>query len=163
MDITEDIRRIALQEERLQFDAFDAGVAWRVGLALKEATEAGKFPIVVDIRLVTMKLLSFALPGSAPDNFDWARRKRNIVFRFHRSSYAIGRQLARDGRTLADLGALPERDFAAHGGAVPIFVKGAGCVGAATVSGLPDRDDHRIVVEAFAKVLGRDIADVALD
>ena len=72
-------------------------------------------------------------------------------------------ELARDGKTLADLGALPERDFAVHGGAVPIMLKGTGCVGAVTVSGLPQRDDHRIVVEAMAKVLGRDIADIALD
>lgn len=163
MDLAEDIRRIALQEERLKFDAFGARAAWEVGLALKAAAESGKWPIVVDIRLISMPLLSFALPGSAPDNFDWARRKRNAVFRFHRSSYALGRQLARDGKTLADLGALPERDFAVHGGGVPIFVSGVGCVGAVTVSGLPERDDHRVVVEAMAKVLGRDIADIALD
>ncbi len=163
MDISEDLRRIALQEERLQFDAFDSRVAWEVGLALKAVGEAGRLPIVVDIRLATLKLLAFALPGGAPDNFDWARRKRNIVFRFHRSSYAIGRKLALEGQTLADLGALPERDYAAHGGSAPIFVAGTGCVGAVTVSGLPQRDDHRIVVEAMAKVLGRDLSDIALD
>src|SRR5205807_1845162 len=149
-------RCVALQEERLHFDAFDAATAWEVGLALKARAEAGKLPIIVDIRLVSMPLLSFALPGSAPENFDWARRKRNLVFRMHRSSYAIGRKLARDGKSLADLGGLSERDYAAHGGAVPILLKGTGCVGAITVSGLPQREDHRIVVEAMAKVLGRD-------
>ncbi len=163
MDVAEDIRRIALQEERLQFDRFGLSEAWAVGLALKAVGEAGRLPIVVDIRLATMKLLAFALPGSAPDNFDWARRKRNVVLRFHRSSYAIGLKLALEGRTFADLGALPERDYAAHGGAVPIFVTGTGCVGAVTVSGLPQRDDHRAVVEAMAKVLGRDLSDIALD
>jgi uncharacterized protein (UPF0303 family) len=163
MDAADDIRRIALQEERLQFDGFGVTEAWEVGLALKAVGVAGRLPIVVDIRLATMKLLAFALPGGAPDNFDWARRKRNVVFRFHRSSYAIGRELALEGKALADLGALPERDYAAHGGSVPIVVKGTGCVGAVTVSGLPQRDDHRIVVEAMAKVLGRDLSDVALD
>jgi uncharacterized protein (UPF0303 family) len=163
MDASEDLRRIALQEERLHFDAFDAGAAWEVGLALKAVGDAGKLPIVVDIRLLSMPLLSFALPGSAPDNFDWARRKRNVVLRFHRSSYAIGLKLAAEGKTLADLGALPERDYAVHGGAVPIILKGTGCVGAVTVSGLPQRDDHRVVVEAMAKVLGRDLAGIALD
>ena len=103
MDVAEDIRRIALQEERLQFDGFGAPEAWEVGLALKAVGEAGRLPIVVDIRLSTMTLLAFALPGAALDNFDWARRKRNVVFRFHRSSYAIGRQLALEGRTLLDL------------------------------------------------------------
>jgi uncharacterized protein (UPF0303 family) len=162
MDADEDIRRIALQEERLKFDAFDARAAWEVGLALKTVGDAGRFPIVVDIRLVSMPLLSFALPGSAPDNFEWARRTRNLVFRLHRSSYAIGLKLLSEGKTLADLGGLAERDYAVHGGAVPILLKGTGCVGAVTVSGLPQRDDHRIVVEAMAKVLGRDISDLAL-
>jgi len=163
LDIAEDIRRIAAQEERLQFDAFDWRAAWEVGLALKAVGEAGKLLIVVDIRLATMKLLAFALPGAAPDNFDWVRRKRNLVFRFHRSSYAIGRKLGLDGKTLADLGTLPERDYAPHGGAFPILLRGTGCVGAVTVSGLPQRDDHRVVVEALAKTLGRNITDIALD
>ncbi len=163
MDAAEDIRRIALQEERLQFDGFGIAEAWEVGLALKAVGESGRLPIVVDIRLATMKLMAFALPGAAPDNFDWARRKRTVVFRFHRSSYAIGRKLALEGRTLADLGALPERDYAVHGGSVPIVVRGTGCVGAVTISGLPQRDDHRTVVDAMAKVLGRDLGDVALD
>jgi uncharacterized protein (UPF0303 family) len=163
MDIAEDIRRIAVQEERLQFDGFGPREAWEIGLALKSVGEAERLPIVVDIRHATMTLLAFALPGGAPDNFDWARRKRNVVFRFHRSSYAVGRRLALEGQTLADLGALSERDYAAHGGSVPIFAKGTGCVGAVTISGLPQRDDHRVVVEAMAKVLGRDLSDVALD
>jgi uncharacterized protein (UPF0303 family) len=127
MDIAEDIRRIALQEERLRFDGFGPREAWEVGLALKAAGEAGRLPIVVDIRLATLKLLAFALPGGGPDNFDWARRKRNVVFRFHRSSYAVGRRLVLEGKTLADLGALPERDYVAHGGSVPILLSGTGC------------------------------------
>ena len=163
MDIAEDIRRINLQEERLRFGAFDCSTAWELGRALKAAGEARQAPIVVDIRLHAMPLLSFALPGGAPDNFDWVRRKRNVVFRFHRSSYAIGRKLAGEGKTLQDLGGLPERDYAAHGGGFPILLKGTGCVGAVTVSGLPQREDHRMVVEALAQVLGQDLRDAALD
>ena len=163
MDIAEDIRRINLQEERLQFSAFDSRTAWELGLALKAAAEARQAPIVVDIRLYSMRLLSFALPGGAPDNFDWVRRKRNVVFRFHRSSYAIGRRLAAEDKTLQDLGALPERDYAAHGGSFPILLKGTGCIGAVTVSGLPQRDDHKMVVEALALVLGQDLGDAALN
>ena len=163
MDAHDDLRRIALQEERLQFDVFDAGAAWEVGLALKAVGDAGKHPIIVDIRLHSMPLLSFALPGSAPDNFDWARRKRNVVFRFQRSSYAIGLKLALEGKTLADLGALPERDYATHGGSVPIIVKGTGCVGAVTVSGLPQRDDHMLVVSVLQDYLHLTGENLALD
>ena len=111
---------------------------------------------------IDFKRLLQGTPG-APDNFDWVRRKRNVVLRFHRSSYAIGRKLAAEGKTLQDLGALPERDYAAHGGSFPILLKGTGCVGAVTVSGLPQREDHRMVVDALAQVLGRDLGDAALD
>ena len=163
MDIAEDIRRIRLQEDRLQFAAFDSRVAWEVGLALKAAGEARQAPIVVDISLQSMPLLVFALPGGAPENFDWVRRKRNVVYHFHRSSYAIGRRLAQEGKTLQELGALPERDYAVHGGSFPILLKGTGCIGAVTVSGLPQREDHGMVVDALAKTLGVDLADIALD
>jgi len=42
-----------------------------------------------------------------------------------------------------------EADFAAHGGAFPIVVRGVGPVGVVTVSGLPQLDDHRLVVEVL--------------
>jgi uncharacterized protein (UPF0303 family) len=163
MDIHEDISRIELQEERLRFAAFDTATAWEIGLLLKRAGEARRAPIVVDIQLWTMPLLSFALPGAEPANFDWARRKRNAVARFHRSSYWLGRTFARDGKTLRDQGDLPERDYAVHGGSFPILLTGTGCVGAVTVSGLPQREDHRFVVAALAAVLKSDLADMALD
>jgi uncharacterized protein (UPF0303 family) len=163
LDIAEDIRRIRLQEERLLFSAFDARTAWEVGLKLKAAGEARQAPIVVDISLLSMPLLVFALPSGAPENFDWVRRKRNVVYHFHRSSYAIGRRLAQDGQTLQELAALPERDYAAHGGSFPLLLKGTGCIGAVTVSGLPQREDHKMVVDAIAETLGVDLADVALD
>ena len=47
---------------------------------------------------------------------------------------------------------LPREDFAASGGGVPIFVSGVGVVGAATVSGLPDVEDHQLVVAAMRRL-----------
>ena len=163
MDIAEDIRRIELQEERLRFAEFDALTAWEVGLSLRQAGEARNAPIIVDIQLWTMPLLSFALPGAAPSNYDWARRKRNSVAHFHRSTYLLGRMFTRDGKTLRDQGELPERDYAVHGGGFPIWLAGTGCVGAVTVSGLPQREDHSFVVAAIASVLRVDLAGLALD
>jgi uncharacterized protein (UPF0303 family) len=158
-----DLARIALQENRLRFDAFDAETAWSLALALREDGLRRKAPIAAVIETWAVRLAAFALPGATEDNFDWARRKINVVRRFQRSSYCIGLQLEERGRSLADLGALPERDFAVHGGAFPIHVYGAGCIGAVAVSGLPQREDHNMVVAAIARVLGQDLADAALD
>ena len=163
MSLDTDLARIALQEQRLRFDGFDADTAWALALALREDGLARMAPIVAVIETWAMQLAAFALPGATEDNFDWARRKINVVRRFQRSSYAMGLQLARDGKTLADRGALPERDYAVHGGAFPIFVRGAGCIGAVAVSGLPQREDHAMVVAAVARVLGQDLAEAARD
>jgi hypothetical protein len=39
---------------------------------------------------------------------------------------------------------------------------GTGCVGAVTISGLPQREDHNLVVETIARALGRELGDSAL-
>ena len=51
---------------------------------------------------------------------------------------------------------LPDADYAAHGGCFPIHVIGAGIIGAVTVSGLPQREDHNLAVEAICLTLNLD-------
>ena len=141
MDIEEDLARIALQEERLRFERFDADVAWNLGLALKAAADARGVGVAIDVSTHGQPLFYHAMAGTTPDNPEWVRRKRNVTFRFFRSSYAIGLELNRDGRTMAEkygLGA----DYMAHGGSFPIRLAGSTCIGAITVSGLPQREDH---------------------
>ena len=53
-------------------------------------------------------------------------------------------------------------DYAADGGSFPLKVAGAGIVGSVTVSGLPQRSDHELVVEALCGLLGRDYAALRL-
>jgi uncharacterized protein (UPF0303 family) len=73
----------------------------------------------------------------------------------HRSSYAYGLKLAASGKTLADSLGPAAADYAAHGGCFPVVVKGVGLVGTVTVSGLPQKDDHDLVVEAIRELLAR--------
>jgi uncharacterized protein (UPF0303 family) len=159
MDIDEDLRRIALQEERLQFHHFDSPTAWELGKRLKEIAETQQAAVVIDIQLQTLPLFYVALRGTTPDNPDWVRRKRNIVLRFFRSSYAIGLMMKQQK---INLEALDPRDYAPHGGSFPIWLQGTGCVGTITVSGLPQREDHCLVVHTIAEFLRRDISDIAL-
>jgi uncharacterized protein (UPF0303 family) len=44
--------------------------------------------------------------------------------------------------------------YAAHGGAFPVNVRGVGVVGTVAVSGLPQLEDHALVVEVLAEFLG---------
>jgi uncharacterized protein (UPF0303 family) len=163
MGIDDDLDRIARQERSLRFDRFDAATAWDLGGRLKARAEAAKAAITIEIRLMRETVFFYAMPGTAPANADWARRKRNSVELLQRSSYGIGRSLESEGSSLEQKMGLPLRDHASHGGSFPIFVHGVGCVGVVTVSGLPQREDHRLVVEVLAGMTGVPPADVALD
>jgi len=52
----------------------------------------------------------------------------------------------------------------AHGGCFPVRLAGSPLViGAITVSGLPQRDDHDLLTRSLAKFLGVKVEDVALE
>lgn len=162
MSIEQDMAVIATQEARLQFDSFDAGGAWRLGAQLRAAAAARGAAVTLDIWLGAQQLFFNAMPGTSPDNADWARRKRNVVLRFHRSSYAVGLELAQRRTTLRERYGLEERDYAAHGGCFPLLLRGTGCVGTIAVSGLPQREDHELIVAVLAAELGVPAAQLAL-
>lgn len=162
MGVSEDVAIIARQEQRLKFRAFDEESAWRIGFRLRDMALARSAPLVIDVRRFGQLLFFCALAGSTPDNIDWARRKSNVVARFHRSSYGLGLELQEKNTTLADRFGLGLTDFAAHGGSFPVAVEGAGVIGSVTVSGLPQRADHEFVVEALCGELGCEYAELKL-
>ena len=162
MDLAQDIACIAAQEERLVFARFDNASAWELGSRLKALAEARGVAVAIEIRIARETVFFHAMPGTTPANADWARRKRNTVDLLQQSSYGIGRELQRDGSSLEEKMALPARDFASHGGCFPLRVTGAGCIGTVTVSGLPQRDDHNMVVQVLADLCGVPLAEVEL-
>jgi uncharacterized protein (UPF0303 family) len=147
-----DLETIAEQERLLRFAAFDANVAWRLGSLLRAKLLARNAAATVEIEVAGHLLFACTTPGSTPGQADWIRRKRNTVRRFHRSSYAIGRQLTLEAQTLEARHGLTLADYAAHGGGFPLWLVGS-CVGTIVLSGLAQRDDHALVVEALAEYL----------
>lgn len=123
MNTEQDLKVIAEQEARLRFERFDAAVAWELGVRLKEAAEGLHSAIAMDISLFGQALFFYAMPGATPDNADWIRRKRNVVQRFHRSSYAVGLMLKQKESSLEARGLHPQ-DYAAHGGVSPFSCGG---------------------------------------
>ena len=59
-----------------------------------------------------------------------------------------------EGDAFAEKFLLDEREYAAHGGAFPVIVRDVGVVGTVTVSGLPQEEDHRLVVAVLRAFLG---------
>lgn len=162
MGTKEDIERLALQERELILPRLDTETAWELGTRLRTMALERGLPIVVDVRRFGQPLFYVALNGTSPDNPEWVRRKGNVVARFHRSSYAVGLKLKVKNETLEEQHGQPMSDFAPHGGSFPLTVAGAGVVGSVTVSGLPQRADHELAVEALCAMLGRDYAELKL-
>lgn len=162
MELSEDLEQIAAQERTLVFPSFDEDAAWRLGARLHELAAERAFAVVIDVRRFGQPLFYAALAGTTPDNVDWVRRKSNVVARFHRSSYAVGIQEKLKSASLLESQGLALADYATHGGSFPITVAGAGVIGSVTVSGLPQRADHELVIEALCALLGQDYAALRL-
>jgi uncharacterized protein (UPF0303 family) len=162
MSNAQDIDRIITQEKHLRFARFGEMEAWRLGSQMREAAAARSLPVVIDIRLANRQLFYAALPGSDADNPEWVRRKSNVVLRYAKSSYRFGRELALKGERLSEERGVTLMDYAPHGGSFPIHVEGTGVVGAITVSGLPQREDHNFVIEHLCAFLDGQLKDIAL-
>jgi uncharacterized protein (UPF0303 family) len=141
------IKELERQERELVFTRFDNDDAWRLG-SLLVSRAAGR-PVAIDIRRGTQQLFHAALPGAVADNDRWLERKVRVVERFGASSYLVGRRLAAKGQQLDAGMGLDPADYAAHGGAFPIRIADVGIVAVVTVSGLPQADDHALVVAAL--------------
>ena len=163
MSHSDDIAKIKSQEDALVFSSFSEEDALAIGLAIADKITSMNGSALIDIRLWDRQLFAYSMPGANADNADWVRRKINVVRRYQMSSYRMGLELALTGRALDASRGVDPLDYAPHGGCFPIRLKGGPIAGCITVSGLPQRDDHRVVVEAISAHLGIDLAEIALD
>lgn len=162
-NLTANLERIALQEQQLVFEQFNPNIAWILGCEMQARASSLQAAVVIDISLHDRQLLYLAMPGTTPDNADWIRRKRNTVLRCHKSSYAVGLKSQLDGISFFEKTGASLKDYAVHGGSFPIMLKNLGCIGAITVSGLPQRQDHNFVVESLAVFLEQPLENLRLE
>ncbi|WP_369259738.1 heme-degrading domain-containing protein [Streptomyces sp. R35] len=141
------------QERRLTLPHFTYDDAWTLGTRLVEMARDRHAPVAIDIRRGGQQLFHAALPGSTPDNDAWIDRKRRVVERYGCSSLLVGTRFRAKGTTFEESSRLDPDVYAAHGGSFPINVEGVGVIGTVTVSGLPQLQDHRLVVEALEQFL----------
>jgi uncharacterized protein (UPF0303 family) len=142
------------EEEHLVFPHFNVDVAWALGSSLRDAAIAAKHPVAILLRQNGRSLFHTALEGSSVDNDVWLGRKSAVVDRFGHSSYYVGCKARAESDVDFNVGARLDPDkFAAHGGAFPLLVAKTGLVGTIAVSGLPQVEDHRFVVERLEQFL----------
>lgn len=152
----DDLKLIIEQEKALVFSQFDEDVAFRIGCALRETGVENGYGIAVEIRANGRPLFYAALPGSTADNPHWLRRKANLVHRLYKSSYRVVLENKGPDDFFGPRRGLDNAEFVLAGGGFPIWVKHAGMIGSLCVSGLHEREDHRLAVDAIADHLGLD-------
>jgi uncharacterized protein (UPF0303 family) len=148
-DITDwpTLQELSAQEAELWLPAFTEDGAFQLGAATADTARDRGLGVSIGLWRNGHQLFHCGLSGSTADNDAWLRRKGRVVMRFERSSLYMARFCHDEGVSLADRFALPASGYAAAGGAFPIRVRGAGVVGWFGVSGLPQLEDHKLVVE----------------
>jgi uncharacterized protein (UPF0303 family) len=141
------------QETELQFRAFRNDDALTLGMKLVERAKGDGKAVTVDICRNGQQLFHCALSGTSADNDSWIRRKNNVVNRYGHSSFYVGTLFRAKNTTFEQASRLDAGQYAAHGGAFPIIVRDVGVVGTVTVSGLPQEQDHRLVVQVLREFL----------
>ena len=150
----DDILQQLLQEEQeLQFTKFNEATAWQIGCQLVEQSVTAELSVTIDITRGDHQLFHIGLRRTFPDNDEWIKRKVRLVYRFGHSSFKMGQLLKSKGKRIEEACLISESDYAPHGGCFPIIVKDTGMVGTITVSGLPQEEDHKLVVRAIRDYL----------
>ena len=152
-----DILEQLLQEEQeLQFTKFNETTASRIGNQLVERAMSENLPVTIDITRGAHQLFHASLRGTAPDNDEWVKRKVRLVYRFGHSSFYMGQLLKSKGKRIEEAYLLSENEYAPHGGCFPIIIKDTGMIGTITISGLPQEEDHKLVVQALRNYLAQE-------
>ena len=152
--MTYTLESLAAEQEELLLDTFDYDIAWALGQILRDRASAIGAPVAIEISHGTTPVFVALLPGATVDNLDWTGRKRAVAHRFHRSSLAMRLEAEKAGFDFNERYRLSKETFVASGGGVPLILRNGTLIGTASVSGLPDADDHRLIVEGILALIG---------
>jgi uncharacterized protein (UPF0303 family) len=149
------LAELAAEEDELQLARFTNEDAWTLGTALVTRARAEQLPVAVEVSRHSHQLFHAAMTGATPDNDSWIQRKARVVHRFGHSSLYVGQRSREAGTTFDEQFGLDPQLFAAHGGGFPLIVRDVGPIGVVVVSGLPQVEDHRMVVTALRELIAR--------
>ena len=145
------------EQARLVLPRFDYTEAARLGRIVAALAEGRGLPVVIRVEAETSAgphvVFQQAFPGSSPTNDWWIGRKFAVVRHYGDASFTVGTRFRVRGTTFEESSGLDGETYAAHGGAFPLRVDGE-VVGIIGVSGLPQQDDHALVVEGLTTYLG---------
>jgi uncharacterized protein (UPF0303 family) len=151
--LSELLSEVQKQEDDIIFDSFTSEDALYIGNQLARVAKLQNKKIAINITVNRRQLFHFSHDGASPDNDSWLQRKENIVYRFFKSSYHLSLLMRNKKENFFQKYGVSEHEFAAAGGSFPVTIRGAGVIGAITVSGLSQEEDHGLVVNVIQEYL----------
>lgn len=133
----------------LEREGFTLDDAVRLGLHATALAREAALPIIIEVHHGDRVAFKAALPGSIPDSDHWIVRKSRVVRRWQAATLEMRLRAIEGGTTFSEQWLVPETEYAAHGGGVPILVRGVGMVGGIYASGMPQLEDHDFLIRAL--------------
>jgi uncharacterized protein (UPF0303 family) len=134
------------QERRLTLPSLSEDDAIAIGRRLLDTAIERDLPVTIEVRRAGRVVFRAARTGTNAHNDMFVAGKARIVERFGHSSLYERLRHEAAGTTFADATSLAFPEYAPHGGGFPLIVRGTGPIGVAIVSGLPQLEDHALVV-----------------
>lgn len=139
-------------EPTFDVDTFDNDDAVDLGLAAVEVIDERGLNLAVRIVLRDDVVFQAKLGTSGPGNDAWLAGKHAVVMRFGEASLLVRRRHEEAGTRFEDVTDVDHDLLEAHGGSIPLRVRGE-LVGSITTSGEPDVVDHATSAEAIRRYL----------
>ena len=143
------------QERRLVLPSLNEDDAIAIGLLILETATTRDLGVTIEVRRTGRVVFRAARTGTTAHNDMWIAGKARVVERFGHSSLLVGTQHKEAGTAFAEATSLQFPEYVPHGGGFPLIVEGTGPVGVALVSGLPQQDDHALIVECLETFIAR--------
>jgi len=137
------------QEKDLILSSFTNEDAIGLGQELLKLALNQKAPVIVQVRIGEQIIFHSALTGSSSKNDWWINRKYRVVEKFKHSSMYVRVSFEEKNQSFEEDSGLDNELYAAHGGGFPISVTDIGMVGVALVSGLPQVEDHKMIIKGL--------------
>ena len=137
------------QERRLVLASFDENDGIDIGLSLLKLATERDLPVTIEVRKGDRVVFRAARNGTSATNDQYVGGKARLVERFGHSRDLLDSGTKRRARPSRRRPAYTFPEYAPHGGGFPLVVDGAGVAGVAIVSGLPQLQDHALIVECL--------------
>lgn len=151
MDVSKLLEAIEVQEELICFESFSNSDALAVGTMIAESVKNSERPVAIRVYLQDIVVFQYTMKGKEEWHYGWTEKKyRMVKATGHSSMYAMlqnkyfgkWKEFERD----------ETKAFACGG--FPIKLKDGTIIGAVSISGLVDPQDHEVVVSALSEYSG---------